>query len=96
MNETRPSPSAPRTAPTLSERDRAVLEFEARWWEHAGGKNEAIRSEFDFSSTRYYQVLGALIDSPAALAHDPMLVKRLQRHREARQAARRARTSSTD
>jgi hypothetical protein len=37
------------------------------------------------SSTRYYQVLNALIDNPAALAHDPMLVKRLRRLRASRQ-----------
>ena len=33
--------------------------------------------------TRYYQVLNALIDRDEALAHDPMLVKRLQRQRGA-------------
>jgi hypothetical protein len=72
----------------LTERDQAVLHFERRWWKHAGAKEEAIRSEFGFSSARYYQVLGALLDSPLALAHDPMLVKRLQRMREARSQAR--------
>lgn len=43
------------------------------------------------SPTRYYQVLNALIDSPVALAHDPMLVKRLRRQRATRQRARSAR-----
>jgi hypothetical protein len=43
------------------------------------------------SATRYYQVLNALIDQPEALAFDPMLVKRLQRMRAARQRARSAR-----
>jgi hypothetical protein len=41
-------------------------------------------------------VLGVLIDTPAALVHDPMLVKRLQRGRDARLAARAARTLYTD
>jgi hypothetical protein len=40
------------------------------------------------SAARYYQLLGALIDSPVALASDPMLVKRLQRMRHARAEAR--------
>ena len=40
------------------------------------------------SATRYYQVLNALIDDPAALAHDPMLIKRLRRMRSSRQRAR--------
>jgi hypothetical protein len=43
------------------------------------------------SATRYYQALNALIDRPAALSADPMLVKRLRRLRAARQRARSAR-----
>lgn len=72
----------------LSERDRAVLEFERRWWKHAGAKEQAIRDQFGLSSARYYQVLGRVIESPAALVHDPMLVRRLQRMRAARLNAR--------
>ncbi|NNC11664.1 DUF3263 domain-containing protein [Planctomonas sp. JC2975] len=72
----------------LSERDRAVLEFERRWWKHAGAKEQAIRDQFGLSAARYYQVLGRVIESPAALVHDPMLVRRLQRVRAARLAAR--------
>ena len=75
----------------LSERDRDILEFERRWWQHAGAKEAAIRSEFSLTAARYYQVLNALIDLPGALRHDPMLVKRLQRAREARTQARAAR-----
>ena len=43
------------------------------------------------SATRYYQVLNALIDNPAALAADPMLIKRLRRLRSQRQRTRQAR-----
>jgi len=43
------------------------------------------------SSTRYYQVLNGLLDHPAALEHDPMLIKRLRRLRASRQRARSAR-----
>ncbi len=75
----------------LSERDRSILAFERQWWKYAGAKEEAVRELFDMSATRYYQVLNALIDSPAALAHDPMLVKRLRRMRSSRQRARTAR-----
>jgi len=80
----------------LSERDRRVLDFERQWWRHAGAKEQAIRDTFGLSATRYYQVLGAVIDSPAALAYDPMLVKRLQRMRDARVSARASRTRYTD
>ena len=75
----------------LSERDQLILEFERQWWKYAGAKEQAMREKFDMSATRYYQALNALIDRPAALAADPMLVKRLRRLRAARQRARSAR-----
>ncbi len=75
----------------LSERDCEILAFERQWWKYAGSKETAIKELFDMSSTRYYQVLNGLIDDPAALAHDPMLVKRLRRLRASRQRARSAR-----
>ena len=73
--------------PSLSERDREILEFERQWWKYAGAKEQAVREKFDMSSTRYYQVLNALIDRPEALAADPLLVRRLRRLRAARQRA---------
>ena len=75
----------------LSDRDREILAFERQWWKYAGAKEQAIRELFDMSATRYYQVLNALIDTPAALAADPMLVKRLRRLRASRQRQRSAR-----
>lgn len=86
-----PAPADPDGAPELSERDQQVLAFERQWWKYAGAKEQAIRELFDMSATRYYQVLNSLIDSPAALAHDPMLIKRLRRMRSTRQRARTAR-----
>ena len=75
----------------LSERDREIIAFERQWWKYAGAKEQAIRELFDMSATRYYQVLNLLIDSPIALAADPMLIKRLRRLRSTRQRARSAR-----
>jgi len=80
----------------LSDRDRAILEFERQWWKYAGAKEQAIRDLFDMSATRYYQVLNTLLDNPAALEADPMLVKRLRRMRAARQRARSARRLGID
>jgi hypothetical protein len=85
------SAQTPGAAGTLSERDQSILAFERSWWEFAGAKEQAVREKFDMSATRYYQVLNALLDSEAALAHDPLLVKRLRRLRMARQRARSAR-----
>ena len=75
----------------LSDRDREIIAFERQWWKYAGAKEQAIRELFDMSATRYYQVLNLLIDSPIALAADPMLIKRLRRLRATRQRARSAR-----
>lgn len=75
----------------LTDRERAVLDFEGQWWRYDGSKEQAIRELFDMSTTRYYQVLNALIDRPEALRYDPMLVKRLRRMRAQRQRARTAR-----
>ncbi|MDT7599332.1 MAG: hypothetical protein QOK26_1409, partial [Pseudonocardiales bacterium] len=70
--------------------------FEAQWWKYAGAKEQAIRELFDMSATRYYQVLNALIDKPAAMVADPMLVKRLRRLRASRQRTRAARRFGVD
>lgn len=74
--------------PALTDRDRAILAFEARWAAASGAKEEAIRAELDLAPARYYQLLGRLIDTVEAQRHDPMLVKRLRRLRDARTHAR--------
>ncbi|NLU77286.1 DUF3263 domain-containing protein [Micromonospora sp. HNM0581] len=73
----------------LDERDREILAFERQWWRHAGAKEQAIRDRFGLSATRYYQLLNALLDNPAALAADPILVGRLVRLRASRARNRR-------
>ncbi len=76
---------------SLSDRDIEILEFERQWWKYSGAKEQAIRELFGMSATRYYQVLNALVDHPAALSFDPMLIKRLQRMRSTRARNRSAR-----
>ncbi|MFG6403569.1 MULTISPECIES: DUF3263 domain-containing protein [unclassified Microbacterium] len=77
----------------LSDRDRALLAFEAEWRRQGGAKEEAIRAELEMPPARYYQLLGRLIDTAEALEHDPMLVRRLRRLRDAREATRAARVT---
>jgi hypothetical protein len=72
----------------LTERDKAILDFERTWWTEAGPKDTAIRERFELSGTRYYQLLTELIDDPDALDYDPLLVRRLRRMRERRRRAR--------
>jgi hypothetical protein len=76
-------------AGTLTDRDRRILAFEQQWWKHAGAKEQAIRDSFGLSATRYYQLLNALLDNPAALAVDPLLIGRLRRLRSSRARSRR-------
>ena len=80
----------------LTVRDAEMLDFERQWWKYAGAKEQAVREKFDMSSTRYYQVLNALIDRPEALEHDPLLVRRLRRLRATRQRQRSARRLGFD
>jgi hypothetical protein len=72
----------------LSDRDRAILDFERSWWCEPGTKEAAIREQFALSGTRYYELLQALVDDPDALAYDPLVVRRLRRQRERRRRAR--------
>ncbi|MCH8612043.1 DUF3263 domain-containing protein [Arsenicicoccus dermatophilus] len=83
--------SAERPVASLSDQEREILAFERQWWKHPGAKEQTVKELFGLSATRYYQLLNALIDTDAALEHDPMLVKRLRRMRAQRQRARSAR-----
>lgn len=91
-SEAEPAPEAGSEAGSesreLSGRDRSVLALERVSWTGAGAKERAIRERLGMSPVRYYQLLGALLDDPRALAHDPVTVNRLRRVREARRAAR--------
>ena len=71
----------------LSDRDRAILDFERSWWTQHGSKERAIRQSFEFSPTRYYQVLNELLESPEAVAYDPLVVRRLRHRRSRRRRA---------
>lgn len=68
----------------LTERQLRILAFESRAWRNPGLKERAARLEFGLSAARYYQVLNALIDTPAAIRYDPLLVNRLRRMRAGR------------
>lgn len=72
----------------LTERDRAILDFERSWWTEPGPKGDAIRARFKVSAARYYQLLRQLLDSDDACAYDPLVVRRLRRTRDRRRRAR--------
>lgn len=75
----------------LTDRELGILAFERQWWKRSGTKERAIHELFDMSVSRYYQILNAMLDKPAALRADPMLIRRLRKLRAGRQRARTAR-----
>ena len=72
----------------LSERDADILELERTAWTLPGPKEALIREQLGLSPTTYYKLLAALLDDPEALAHDPLVVRRLRRVRDQRRRAR--------
>jgi hypothetical protein len=83
-------PSSARPAEGLDDLERRILDFEREAWRLHVAKDRAIRETFGFSTTRYHQLLHRIVDRPAALAYDPMLVRRLRRLRELRRKRRTA------
>lgn len=76
---------------SLSDRDRAILDFEGQFHRLAARKEAIARERFGLSPTRYHQVIGALIDRPEALAYAPATVNRLRRLRDERAQRRSSR-----
>lgn len=72
----------------LTDRDRAILDFERGWWVQPGSKEDAIKAHLDLSATRYYELLGGLVESAAAEAYDPLVVRRVRRDRAERRRSR--------
>lgn len=88
-------PASPAPVRPLDYVEQQILKFEKRHFPNPGRKEQAIRDEFGYSTTRYYQRLNTLIDDPAALATAPQLVNRLRRLREQRRGLRRNPAGST-
>ncbi len=76
------------SAVELTDRDKAILEFERSWWHETGPKESLIEERFELSVDRYYEILGELLESPAAYEHDPLGVRRLRRLRDRRRRVR--------
>ena len=72
----------------LTDRDRAILDFERSWWAQPGPKASAIRSRLCLSPARYYELLRSLVSSTDAASYDPLLVRRLRRLQARRRRAR--------
>lgn len=91
VHPTGPDPRIRPDDAELTDRELGILAFERQWWKRSGTKERAIHELFDMSVSRYYQILNVLLDKPAALRADPMLIRRLRKLRAGRQRARTAR-----
>lgn len=69
---------APPPAGGLDDHDLAILDFERQWWLRPGAREQAIRDRFGVSLTVYTVRLLGLLRRDAALAADPILVRRLR------------------
>lgn len=72
----------------LTDRDRAILDFERSWWTQPGPKETAIRDRFELSPTRYYEIVNELLEDADAMVYDPLLIRRLRRLRDRRRRQR--------
>jgi hypothetical protein len=72
----------------LSDRDRAILDFERDWWLEPGTKEAAIRVRLDLSPSRYRELLYGIVDDPESMDVDPLVVRRVRKVRERNRKAR--------
>lgn len=83
-----PEPAADRSGDQLGDTEKKLLDFERSWWSHGTDRDAAVREQLGLSPTEYHRALNDLIDRPAALAYDGVLVRRLLRQRDARRTQR--------
>jgi hypothetical protein len=73
----------------LTDRERAIIDFERDWLVSPdGSKEQAIRDRLGLSGARYYELLASLLDVPAAMDYDPLVIRRRKRSRDDRRRAR--------
>ena len=72
----------------LTDRERAILELERTWWTLDTPKDALVEERLGCTAETFYVELNALLDSADALAHDPLLVRRLRRLRDRRRRDR--------
>lgn len=72
----------------LTKLEIELIEFERTWWADDQPKEAAIAEQFSLTTAEYYEQLRALIDSDEALAHDPLVIRRLRRMRDRRRRER--------
>ncbi|MDO5698189.1 MAG: DUF3263 domain-containing protein [Dermatophilus congolensis] len=71
----------------LSDRDRMVIDLERKWGSGPSAQEQKLieaEEQLDLSPAGYSLILRALIDDPAAYAHDPQTIGTLRSMRDSR------------
>lgn len=71
----------------LSERDRKVIDLERKWGSGPSSQEQKLHEAaelLDLTPAGYSLILRALIDDPAAYAHDPRTIGQLRSMRDSR------------
>ena len=63
----------------LSQSDRRILDFERAWFLHPEPKDRSITEVLGVTPAEYYDRLRELMSMSAALAYDPLTIRRLRR-----------------
>lgn len=71
----------------LTARQRELLEFERTWWQFDEARDDLIRARFGCTPDEYYAELNRVLELPAAMALDPLVVRRFHRRRLRRRRA---------
>jgi hypothetical protein len=79
--------SEPQSFASLTERELAIIDFEATWFTLDEDRHLAIRARFACSVEEFNLELNEVIDHPLAMSADPLVVRRLRRNRERRRRA---------
>jgi Protein of unknown function (DUF3263) len=77
------------TGRSLTDQERAILDFEASWWQLDVPKDVAVAERFGLDPDAYDDALIELADRPEAAEHDRLLIARLQRWRDRQRRSRR-------
>lgn len=69
----------------LTERDRHMLTMAGARYKHQGARESEIGQLVNLTATAFYQRVAQLADTEAALAWNPMLIRRLRDARGSRE-----------
>ncbi len=67
---------------SMSAREVELIEYEGSWWQEPGSRADVIARRFGLTIDGYRDLVDELIDTEAALTHDPLVVRRLRRQRD--------------